>query len=113
MKRFFLLALLLAATVSLTVQCTTINASEKSYGSEAAPRDIIERNLKINKEFSTVEVSNGVKLFYSVGKSNSVRIVGPEELVERTVVTVEKGALFVDVARDRLTRGKNIGNLTV
>lgn len=113
MKRFILLALLMAATVSLNVRCTTVEASEKSSGMEAAPRDITERNLKINKSFSSVEVKRGVMLFYTVGNANSVRIVGSEELVNHTVVTVEKGTLKVYIERELLPRNMNVNTLAV
>ena len=113
MKRILLTAMLIAATVSLNVQCTSSHATEKSYGMEAAPRDITERNLVIKKAFTSVEVKQGVKLLYSVGTSGAVRIVGPEEQVENTVVTVENGTLKVYLDRDKLPRHLNINNLTV
>ena len=113
MKRFILLALLMAATVSLNVQCTTVEASEKSPGMEAAPRDITERHLKINKSFTSVDVKRGVTVFYTVGNSNSVRIVGSDELVDHTVVTVEHGTLKVYIERELLPRNMNINTLAV
>lgn len=111
MKRFILSALLVAATVSLTVQCATGNASEKSYGVEAATRDMAERNLIIKKSFTAVDVSTGVKLYYTVGTSNKVRIIGPEDQVENTVVTVDGSALKIYINHESFSKsrwGKNV-----
>lgn len=113
MKHFLLSALLAAATISLTVQRTTSYASEKSYPMEASPRDMAERNLVIKKPFTSVDVKTGVNLCYTVGTSNTVRIVGPEVLVEQTVVTVEDGTLKVYLQPDQLSSTRVITNLTV
>ncbi len=112
MKKLLLTALLLTSFLAVGVQCTTANALE-SYGTEAAPRDITERNLKIKKSFSAVSVKQGVKLLYTVGNSGSVRIVGLENLVEKTVVTVEDGTLKVYLQTDPLGRTRNVNGLTV
>ncbi len=112
MKRFLFLALLLGATAGLNVQCTTSHASE-TYSSDSAPRDITERSLKINKSFTDVSVKQGVKVIYTVGSANTVRIVGSEEIVDRTVVTVDGGTLKIYIDRNNNTRFKNNNGPTV
>lgn len=113
MKHFILSALLAAVTVCLTVQCTTSYASEKSYPMEASQRDMTERNLVIKKPFTSIDVKTGVNLCYTVGTANTVRIVGPEILVEQTVVTVEDGTLKVYLQPDQLSGTRVVNNLTV
>lgn len=113
MKRFILSVLLAAAIAGLTVQCATSNASETSYGMEAPTRDMTERNLVIKKPFTSINVRTGIKLIYTVGNSYKVRVVGPDDQVEHTVVTVEDGTLKVYLQRDQLSRYKNIDNLSV
>ena len=94
MMQFIMSAIVAVATVSLTVQCATGTASEITIGAESDTRDMTERNLVIKKPFTSVNVSTGVKIYYTVGTSNKVRIIGPEDQVENTVVTVENGNLF-------------------
>lgn len=113
MKRIILSALLVLMTAVLTVQCATGNASEKSYNTEGASRDIAERNLVIKKSFTEVDVSSGIQLHYTVGTSNKVRVVGAEELVENTVVTVEGSVLKMYINRDYLSRSRKTNNLIV
>lgn len=111
MLQFVLSAIVAVSTVSLTVQCATGNASEMSTILEAAPRDMTERNLVIKKSFTAVEVSTGVKLFYTVGTSNKVRIIGPEDQVEHTVVTVDGSALKISINNESFSKsswGKNV-----
>lgn len=103
MNRFTLLALLAAVTVSINVQCASGHASETIYGTETISRNLTDRNLKINKPFSIVSVK-GLQLFYTVGTSNTVRIFGPEEQVDRTVVTVEDGTLKIYLQQDALSQ---------
>ncbi|MDE6371359.1 MAG: DUF2807 domain-containing protein [Duncaniella sp.] len=113
MKQFLLTAIIAAMTVSLNVQCATSHASENYNGLELSSRETSERNLKIKKSFSKVVVKTGVRLFYTVGSANTVRIFGQEDQVEHTVVTVEDGTLQIYLKRDELSKKPAETNVAV
>ena len=115
MKRFTLTALLTAAIVSLSVQCSSSHAADTdqsdtySYltSTEEAPVAQVERNMKINRTFGAVSVRVGVKVYYTVGRGNTVKIVGPEDKVNRTVVTVEDNTLRIYMQQENWRHNRN------
>ena len=64
--------------------------------------------MVIKNAFTNVDVSAGVKFYYTVGSSNTVRIVGPEDQVGYTEVTVESGTLKAYLKREKLPRNSRI-----
>lgn len=114
MKRFILMALLTAVTVSISVQCSSSHAADTNQGdtyayltTEAAPVAQVERNMRINKAFGAVSVRVGVKVYYTVGRGNTVKITGPEDQVNRTVVTVEGNTLRIYMQQENWRHNRN------
>ena len=117
MKRFILTALLMAAIVSISVQCSGSHApninQDDTYSylaTEAAPVAQVERNMKINKSFEAVSVRVGVKVYYTVGSGKTVKITGPEDQVNRTVVTVEGNTLRIYLQKEKQENWRYNGN---
>lgn len=112
MKRLSIMALLTATLVGTSVQCTSSKAADINdhhvYVDNESSGVTTEKNIKLTKEFGAVSVSMGVKVYYTVGNAKTVRIVGPEEKVNRTSVTVEDNTLRISMTgNNRIINSSN------
>ncbi len=110
MTNKILSTLLLAVVLLTTTQCATSNASETvnavTYELPVNTK-IVEKTMKIKSPYSSVTAMAGIRIYYTVGKQNSMRITGPEDQVEKLVINNSDNQLMFSTKNRRVIRSSD------